>query len=168
MRQFILLFAFPLTVLAEGFSSPQLLDQGQTLTYVAPSGDVLQAPKQPDQVSFAKPKRSSDGQFLGWLAEYPNGGTSYPIPLTLVIIGTTGQIQTFNGQQAIFGWCYVDALQAVAFRQSALHGPSDEVFELHRLNDGQLLARFIQPWQDQESATPIPKMPDWATCAAVE
>ncbi|MEO7108026.1 MAG: hypothetical protein ABIZ09_16750, partial [Rhodoferax sp.] len=68
------------------FTALQLSADGKHLAITTSEGQQLQAPALQDQVGFQSPKVSPNGAYVGWLALFPNCCTSYPIPLTLVVL----------------------------------------------------------------------------------
>jgi hypothetical protein len=56
---------------------------GRPVAIVTTAGRTIEPIKDSEQVGFAKPQISPDGGAVGWLAEYPNCRTSYPVPLKL-------------------------------------------------------------------------------------
>lgn len=137
------------------------------LVITTSDGGTIEPPKISEQVGFDHPRISADGQYAGWLALHRNCCTSYPVPLTLVVLGQDGQRQLFRGPAAIFGWCFVPSRKAVAYRQEVLHGPSDKTFELRRIADGKLLSTFVQPGEMVTKEPGNQRLPAWAQCAGL-
>lgn len=150
---------------AAQFSSAVITAGGRSLEYRTSNSAIETVPLLRDQTGFRDAKVSSDSKLMGWLAEYPNCCTSYPIPLEIVVMDRNRTLHSFSGPQAIFGWCFARGSKAVAFRQTALHGRSNEVFELRRVQDGKLLQRFVLPWRDPNDGSRHPQVPRWASCA---
>lgn len=139
---------------------------GNRLEYTDSTGATSTAPKLRDQVGYSQPRISSNGQFFGWLALYPNCCTSYPIPLVLVVMDKDRHLYEFQGAQATFGWCFQPSSSAVAYRRALLHGLTPDLFELRRVQDGKLLKAFEVPVQESGQSQPTINLPSWAKCAA--
>jgi hypothetical protein len=103
---------------------------------------------------------------LGWLALSPFCCASYPIPLALIVLDTQGQLHRFQGEQATFGWCFERKGEAVAYKRALLHGATQELYELRRIQDGALLQSFEVSRKVSTGEAPMPKLPEWAACAA--
>ncbi|MBU6477884.1 MAG: hypothetical protein KGQ32_08155, partial [Xanthomonadaceae bacterium] len=95
---------------------------------------------------------------------------SYSVPMELVVMSPTGRLHVFSPHRSIVGWCFSKDSRAIVFSITALHGPTDESFELHRVEDGKLLKEFDLPWKDldrQINGLPLEvRIPVWAVCAA--
>ena len=150
------------------FDSPSVTAEGQDLKYRDASGRIHTSPRVEGQVRFSGPRVSANGRFLGWLAEFPTCCTSYPVALQLVVMDKGKRLTTFSGPQAIFGWCFSPNSRAVVYRQEALHGPTDHVFEMRSVRSGNLIRRFVLPLQGPESQAQRGQLPNWAKCAAYE
>lgn len=148
------------------FVSAALVDEGAQLLIQDQEGGTWLAPRRREQVNFADPKLSLERRLIGWLAESPNCCTSYPIPLELVVIDERRRVTAFAGPQAIFNWCFAQGSTAVVYKQAAVHGPSQQTFEMRRVADGKLLRRFRLPWQGTDAETKPEQLPKWARCAA--
>lgn len=142
-----------------------LEDGGKQLVLMTRSGPKS-APREADQVGFSQPRVSSDGQYAGWLVLLPNCCTSYPISLTLIVMGPRRSVHRFEGPQATFGWCFAESAAAVVYRRAALHGAGSEYFEMRSLRDGRLLRRHETPTRADLSAVTEAALPQWAQCAA--
>jgi hypothetical protein len=157
----------PLSTFAQSpFASFALTDGGARLEIRDRSGASWLAPKRGEQVGFQSPKIAPGGRYAGWLALSSFCCTSYPIPLALIVLDTRGQIHEFQGQQATFGWCFERDGAAVAYKRALLHGATPEWYELRRIQDGALLGSFEVSLEVSTGAAPMPKVPEWATCAA--
>lgn len=119
---------------------------------------------------FEKPKLSLDGKLVGWLVDIPSCCESYSVALELAVTDTLGGLHVFSPAQGIVGWCFSKDSRAVVLSTATLHGPTDESFELYRVEDGKLLKQFDLPWSDldkQLDGLPsMTKIPAWAVCAA--
>ncbi|HEX7499015.1 MAG TPA: hypothetical protein VF524_01795 [Polyangia bacterium] len=163
----ILALLMPLAAFGQSpFVSFTLTDRGARLEILDHSGSSWLAPKQGDQVAFQAPKIAPGGLYAGWLALSSFCCTSYPIPLALIVLDTQGQLHAFQGQQATFGWCFERGGTAVAYKRAFLHGATPELYELRRIRDGALLRSFEVPLEVSTGEAPMPKLPEWAICAA--
>ena len=162
----IVLLATAACATAGTFRDAKLSADRASLVVTDASGRSVELPKVADQVGFQNPLISPDGHYVGWLALQPNCCTSYPVPLTLVVLGQDGSHREFRGPQALFGWCFVPKSKSVAYRQETLHGPTDKTFELRRISDGHLLSSYTQSEDLGQTASDQQELPEWAKCAA--
>ncbi len=143
---FALLLLCPFIACAAGYQSALLSKDDSGLVLTAVDGSHFDAPKFPDQVGYSQPHIAPDRKSVGWLALYPNDGTSYPIPLKLVVLDQSRHLHTYTGIDiSIFSWCFMQNSTAVAYIQSPLHFSDYRHFELRRLRDGRLLAKYEDP-----------------------
>ena len=163
-RTLVLLALASGVVIAETrYTGAEIANDGRSLVLRTRSGMVV-APALPDQVAFSAPRMSPDGRYAGWLALFPNCCTSYPVPLSLVVMGPGRSLHRFEGSQATFAWCFAASGNEVVYRRSALHGPGPEYFERRRIQDGALLASHEQPTDKINESESV--LPQWAGCAA--
>lgn len=186
-----MLFATLTAAAASGgdrYVSAALSDSGERLTIATAGGRRFEAPRAGalgegreavPQRGYDRPAVSANGAAVGWLALYPNCCTSYPVPLTLVVLDAAGRTHAISGAQSIFEWCFADDKgRRVAIRQAALHGASQERFELRQVSDGARVAEYVIPPQrfaaDADAVAPaedeyeqaLARLPRWARCAA--
>jgi len=108
--------------------------------------------KEPGQVSFQKPEIAPDGHAVGWLAMFP--GTSYPVPMKLVIYAN-GETRTFTGSGLpIWRWRFWSEGKEVAFEQETAQGGQGVHYELRNLATGDLVAQYDAESDAQEVAKP--------------
>lgn len=101
--------------------------------------------KAKDQVGAAMVKIAKDRKTAGWTAEYPNGGTSYPIPMALVIYHDGRIRQRLHDGMMVYDWRFWAGGQQVAFCTGTTHGPSTGHCELHDVESGRTLATADPP-----------------------
>jgi hypothetical protein len=158
-----------LPVQAAEFNDIRLEADGTKLTVLQADGKILTAPKDDDQDGFAKPAISVDHQHAGWLAEFPDQGTSYSQPLYLVVLDSSGRAQRFSGAFGmVLGWCFVAGSDAVVYQYQFPHGTTPVGFDMRRLKDGKLLHRALiaaAKSDEDESEAARTKVPPWAQCA---
>lgn len=163
----LILFALALASAAawgQTYQRAVLESDGSLLELITASAPQTHAPKLEEQVGFDQPRVSADGRRIGWLALYPNCCTSYPVPLELVIFRAGRIEQVFHGNgEAIFAWQFLHDGTEVAYRQGPLHFSDAEYFELRRVADGKLLARYAYPNESEGAARAeaIRKAPAW-------
>ena len=125
-----------------------ILDDG---TEVQPQVD-----KDKDQGRHPLALISEDKRAVGWLVNYANCCTSYPLSLKLVVYRPGKALREFRGDgRAIFHWRFVARGKQVAFYQSYPHGDLRGHRELREIETG----RLIDKWNDDD---PPGKMPAWA------
>ncbi|HWF92603.1 MAG TPA: hypothetical protein VN684_09995 [Terriglobales bacterium] len=99
-------------------------------------------PAEEEQVGVDQPKISENKQVAGWLVNFKNCCTSYPIPLTLVIYQPGKPLEKFGDGLMIGGWFFVDGGRHIVFSSNTVHpnGPSN--YELHDVSGGRLLHKW--------------------------
>lgn len=173
MKTFPVLLATMLTsgalAQAVGFSHVTLLRGGDELVIYRSDGHSSAAAKLQDQSAFDKPAISSNRHYLGWLALYSGQGTSYALPLELVVEDDRDHIYHFAGSFGmVFGWCFATGPNSVTFMYSFPHGLTPVAFETRRIRDGKILQHFeLDPSQmDKVVGDAAPRsLPQWARCA---
>jgi hypothetical protein len=132
------------------------------LRIVTNDGREILLKKEADQVGFDKIAISDDRQSVGWLALYPNSGTSYPIPLKLFVY-SSGRQHTFTGNGLMISrWGFQADGKRVAFRQETVHGEHGIHYELRDVATGGLIAEHNPPYDRNNRPTPDRNMPKWA------
>ncbi len=138
----------------------------KSLTYRSSAGHDRTQILIKDQVGFSQAQISRDRKHIGWVATFYTCCTSYAVPLELVVSSESGSLSAFAGGQGIFKWCFVPELDAVVFRQAALHGPAVETYTLGRIKDGKELETYVAPPVAPEKPAVTSELPKWANCAS--
>jgi hypothetical protein len=116
--------------------------------YVAADGNVhivetgrgdKAVPKEKDQVGSSELRIADDKKTVGWLAEYENCCTSYPIPLKLVIYRDGKVRQRLGDGLMIYDWRFCEGGKQAAFCSGTVHGDSGGHCELHDAISGRTL-----------------------------
>lgn len=109
---------------------------------VEEGGKDISVPKEKDQVASDELKIAEDKRTVGWMAEYDNPATSYPIPLG-VVVWKDGQVrQNLGDGLMIYDWRFWEAGKQVAFCSGTVHGDSGGHCELHEALTGKKLAEL--------------------------
>ena len=116
------------------------------------NGQEFIAPQQADQVDCTSSKIAEDKRTAGWLIDYLNCCTSYPLPLRLVIYRDGHIIQQFAPGQSIWDWQFLKSGKQVAFWIGPTHGTYTPHFELHDVKSGRLLAQWDGHVKDKHPA----------------
>ena len=101
---------------------------------------------------------SPDHQSVGWLALFENCCTSYPLPLTLVILHN-GRTHSFEGIAPIWFWSFQNGGTRVATREEAPHGGEGIHYDVWDVASGKRVADFT-PEYDEDDQT-RPNEPAW-------
>jgi hypothetical protein len=109
--------------------------------------------KDSGQVAFEQVAVSADRRVAGWVNLYPNCCTSYPIPLKLVLMHSTGEQTIIGTDLPIWQWAFADS-DRVVIRSGPVHGGAGE-YQLRDARTGRLIAG-VAP--DSLSAS----LPNWA------
>jgi len=137
------------------------VDPDGQLRILTAGDQTLEPKKEREQVGFANPQISPDGGAVGWLAEYPNCCTSYPVPLKLMI-QTNGSLRTFTGTGLpVWQWGFQTRGTQVAFRQETVHGGLGVHYELREVATGRLLAQYDPVVGPDNQALPTQNVPPW-------
>lgn len=122
---------------------------------VIQNGRVQVMPKLPQQVQVQSLKISPDRRVAGWLVDYPNCCTSYPVPQRLVLV--SGRIQrSVRTGQIFWDWCFVKRGKEVAVALGPTHGTDIPELRLFETKTGKLLANVY--------AGKSCDIPSWAAC----
>jgi hypothetical protein len=116
-------------------------------------GKEITIPKERDQVSASSPRIAEDEQTAGWLIDYENCCTSYPIPLTLVIY-RAGRIVRLRPGLMISAWRFLERGKKVAVSSGTVHGMTFQHLSLYDSRTGHLLKEWDGDFDEAA--------PDWA------
>ena len=142
-----------------------LSDDGTSLHFETTDGRTVTVDPLRDQVGFTQVRLSGDRKRLGWVAQFPNCCTSYPVPLQLAVSSENGSVVVFPASQAIFKWNFAKGSKAVVYRQEALHGSAVATYSLGRLKDGKILKTFVDVPGEAPGANPAAP-PSWTAGAS--
>jgi hypothetical protein len=139
------------------------VDADGQLRIATAAGQTIEPKKDPEQVGFAKPQVAADRSAVGWLAQYPNCCTSYPIPLKLMIM-VNGTVQVFTGNGLpIWQWGFLASGTQVAFQQETVHGGLNVHYELRDVATGRRLAEYDPPVGSDDRPLARQNVPKWVT-----
>lgn len=110
-------------------------------------------------VGFADVALASDGQTLGWTLDVENPGTSYPVPVSLVLLQNKRVIRTLATGQMIWSWMFLSNGKQVAAVFGFTHGPEVGDYRLYDVSNGKLLSEV---WGDETTQSLKPDAPAWA------
>ena len=128
---------------------------GGTVHIVHGDGKEVQPPTDEEQVGSSSALISEDKQAAGWLVNYGNCCTSYPLSLKLMIYRPGKPLREFKGDgRAIFDWHFVAGGKLVAFYQDFPHGTPAQHCELRDI----ATSRLIDKWD----GGPTSKSSEWA------
>jgi hypothetical protein len=137
------------------------VDAAGTLRIVTGDGRAIVLPKEPEQVDYDQIAISSDGRSVGWLARYPNGATSYPIPLKLMVY-SAGKLHVYSGSELpVWRWRFTADGKQIAFEQETVHGGFGVHYELHEVVSGRLIAEYTPVVGMDNQPEPNQKPPQW-------
>lgn len=117
-------------------------DADGTIRITTADGRVIHPVPLEGQRGFEKPTLAPDHHTVGWLALFANpGGTTYPIPLSLVLY-TNGRTREIQGDGLMIGaWRFEKGGRRVAFDRRSVHG-EPRVFELYDVVTGAKLSEY--------------------------
>jgi hypothetical protein len=96
----------------------RLVFQDGTSVRIAP-----EAPEEgsKDPPSYSHPRIADDRRTVGWLIEYPNCCTSYPVPLVLVIYRDGTPLLRLRDGLMMYDWYFLDGGREVVFHADTVH-----------------------------------------------
>jgi hypothetical protein len=145
---------------ADTYVSVTIDAQGQ-LTIRTKEGRHISPAREKDQVGFSSARMSPDGRAVGWLADFPNCCTSYPIALKLVIY-SNGRTQTFVGSGLpIAKWMFRDGGRRIAFEQETVHGEQGINYELWDLPSNRQVDGYSPQYDRDLQLLPNQRGPQW-------
>ena len=136
------------------------VDSTDQLRIVLSDGRTIRPPKDSDQVAFGQVAISPDRRTVGWVALFRNSDTTYPIPLTLVLLTAGAERTVVSNGLPIWQWSFLADGRKVAIRQSPVHGAAPDHYELRDIQTGSLVSSF-----DADSAH-AGDIPAWARTLA--
>jgi hypothetical protein len=117
-------------------------------------GKEVQPPTDKEQVGSSSALISEDKRAAGWLVDYGNCCTSYPLSMKLMIYRPGKPLRGFKGDgRAIFDWHFVAGGKWVAFYQDFPHGTPVQHYELRDI----ATSRLIDKWDGDLTS----KSPEW-------
>jgi hypothetical protein len=118
------------------------VDKNGQLCIITGDGRKIIMQKDTDQVGFEHIHISADRHSVGWLANYPNSSTSYPIPLVLIIYAN-GTLHEFKGNELpIWKWHFNSDSKLVAYEQETVHGSLGIHYELHEIASERMIDSY--------------------------
>jgi len=121
-----------------------------TVHVVLSNGKDVEIPKQKDEVNSSSLAVAEDGQSAGWVVNFKNCCTSYPIPLMLIIYRPDRLILKLGGGMPVWQWKFRKGGKQVAFYTNTVHGDFAPHYELHGLPSGRLIEQRNGP-RDEKS-----------------
>ncbi len=138
---------------AKSIAKAYVDDKGR-VHIVTSDGADIKPPQEEDQVGSVSVSIADDKETVGWLAQFPNCCTSYPIALTLVIWRSGRIVHRFGNGMMIGKWHFVAGGKQAAFHTDTVHGDFAPHYELRDLQTGRKVAKWDGPLTDQA--------PSWA------
>ena len=74
-----------------------------------------------DPPSYSHPQIADDRRTVGWLIEYPNCCTSYPVPLVLVIYRDGRPLLRLRDGLMMYRWYFLEGGREVVFHADTVH-----------------------------------------------
>jgi len=126
------------------------IGSGRRVHLVLAGGREIVPAADAEQVDVESLLVSQDGTAAGWLAVYPNPGTSYPIPLKLMV-WSHRRLRAYTGRDLpVWRWRFVGQGRQVAFYQETVHGGMGTRYELRDVASGRLRGE----WEPGRGAPP--------------
>lgn len=112
-----------------------------------------------NQEGFSDVQLAEDRQTLGWTETYDNCGTSYAVPLVVVLYRSGKVLQRLQTAQMVWSWMFFERGNRVAVVWGPTHGPEVGDFMLYDVTTGKVLAEV---YGDPETQALKPDAPSWA------
>jgi hypothetical protein len=132
-----------------------MIDENGQLHIVLRSGRQILPPKLPGQVAFSDPGLSRDHRTVGWSADWPGAGQSYPYSGALVFYRSGHLLRKFSANQTFWSWQFANGDRDVAYCDGPTHGRASEC-DLRSLSSGHVVARWIPNDNDGEDDADLP------------
>jgi hypothetical protein len=118
------------------------VDGDGVLRIATADGHVIHPAPLKGQHGAEKPVIAPNHRAVGWLALFPNpDGTTYPIPLSLVIY-SNGRTREISGDGLMIGeWRFEKGGRRVAFDRRSVHGDA-ALFELYDVVSGAKVSEY--------------------------
>jgi hypothetical protein len=98
------------------------VDEAERVHVVEESGREVLPPKLDGQISASDAKLAEDAQTSGWLVNFENCCTSYPIPLALVIFRDSRIRREIKPGLMIYDWDFREHGRQAALCDGTVHG----------------------------------------------
>jgi hypothetical protein len=134
--------------------------EGGNLFIVYNDRTRVAAPRQKDwhrkdgPTSYDEPAIASDRQTVGWLVNFKNSGTSYDIPLSLMVYRSGHLVREVGDGFAISEWHFLSRGKEVVFHSGTVHGDNADHSTRVDIATGKVIATH-KGVLDENS-------PDWA------
>ena len=157
----ILASALLLSLIGAGRASAQggpgiakaYLNSSNNVEIVYSDGARIEPPREKGQAGCESLRVADDRQTAGWLVDFENDGTSYPVALSLVIFRHKNVLQRFGEDvDVIEDWRFRAGGKQVAFVANALHGGGRAHYELRDVENGALIAKWDGPLKGKSPA----------------
>jgi hypothetical protein len=112
-----------------------------------------------NQEGISEPQLAEDKKTMGWTETFDNVGTSYAVPLVLVLYRSGKIIRSIQQGQMVWSWAFVDGGKKVAVVWGLTHGPEVGDFQLYDVNTGRMLSEVFG---DSHIQGLKPNAPKWA------
>jgi hypothetical protein len=112
-----------------------------------------------NQEGISDPQLAEDKQTIGWTETFDNAGTSYAVPLVLVVYRSGKIIRWIQQGQMVWSWAFVEGGKKVAIVWGLTHGPEVGDFQLYDVNTGRKLSEVFG---DSGIQGLTPNAPKWA------
>ena len=137
------------------------VDSAGQLRIMLSNDRVIRPSKDSGQVGVEQVALSRDHRTVGWAALYPNCCTSYPIPLELVLLRSTGARTVIRGDLPVWQWGFAADGKSVVIREAPVHGAAPAVYERRDIRTGHVIATVTVDSTARAPAT----LPEWARVA---
>ena len=120
------------------------VDSSGRVRVVTDNGRELILPKEKGQESVERPVIADDHRTVGWLVNYPNCCTSYPIPETLVVYRDGRIIRRLGNGMGLFHWQFWKGGKQVGYFSDTVHSNLDPECTLVEVGSGKTLEKWVR------------------------
>ena len=96
-----------------------------------------------NQEGISDPQLAEDKKTMGWTETFDNVGTSYAVPLVLVLYQSGKIIRSIQQGQMVWSWAFVDGGKKVAVVWGLTHGTEVGDFQRYDVNTGRMLSEVF-------------------------
>ena len=112
-----------------------------------------------NQEGISDPQLAEDKKTMGWTETFDNPGTSYAVPLVLVLYRSGKIIRNIQQGQMVWSWAFADGGKKVAVVWGFTHGAEVGDFQLYDVNSGRMVSEVFG---DSDIQGLKPNAPGWA------
>ncbi len=111
-----------------------------------------------NEVGFSQVQLADDKKTLGWAVQVENYGTSYSVPLEVVVFRSGKVLHSFE-ERMTWNWMFLPGGKQLAIVWGGTHGPQVGDYRLYDVATGKVLSEV---WGDEKTQALKNDAPSWA------